>query len=96
MVDFTDLEAGTYTLNVDWILPTGKLAKQDSHTLTVEEDSGAYRIYFWLQLHEKGAIRQIFTGGEYSEAVYGRWKVQIYSNGEPLTQVSFEITNAVI
>lgn len=96
VVDFTDIKAGVYNLNIDWILPTGKLVKQDSHTLTVSEDSPAYRIYFWLQLHEKGAIEQMFTGGEYSKAVYGRWRAQVYSNGEPLTQVGFEVTDSVI
>lgn len=96
VTDFTNIQKGKYELNIDWILPTGKLVKQDSHTLTLPEDAGGYRVYFWLQLHEKGAIKQIFTGGEYNEVVYGRWKVQIYCNGEPLSQAWFEITDSVI
>ncbi len=40
VVDFANIQAGTYELNIDWILPSGKLVKQDIHTLTLSEDTG--------------------------------------------------------
>ncbi len=96
VVDFIDLKKGTYNLTVDWITPKGKVAVKDSQVISLQEDEGNWRMFFWLELQSKGAVSQIMGGGEYSSGVYGEWQVVIYCNNEKLTPLSFEITESVL
>lgn len=90
-LDLHQLPKGTYEVTIDWISPATKLVQQDHHAFTLETDTEAYRVLFWLKLQAKGPFKQMFSGSEYSRGAYGTWKVQLYWNGETIAEAEFEI-----
>ena len=96
VVDFSDMQPGDYTIDIDWIQPDGKLVRNSSHPFTLSEKMEAYRVFFWLKLHAKGPLGQLVSGDEYTSSVYGRWKVQVSFNGEQLSPTSFVVSDDIM
>ncbi len=95
VVDFADMQPGEYTVNIEWIQPNGKLVRNSSHPFFIEEEEDFYRVFFWLKLHAAGPLSQLIGASEYASDVYGRWKVRISCNGNPLSSAAFEVTDAL-
>lgn len=95
LIDFPKLQKQDYNLSVEWIRPDGVLARNDTHLLSTVEEGAAQQVFFWLQLHEKGPVSQMLSGREYSEHVFGEWKVKLYCNGELLSIAGFTVTDVL-
>lgn len=96
VLEFREIPAGEYTITADWILPSGKIIKQDVSSFSLEKKVEIYQVPFWLKIHAKGPMGQMFSGSEYNQAVFGRWIVRMYCNGEVLSETPFEVTDSVI
>lgn len=92
VVDFIDIEPGDYHVNIDWIRPDGKLARNSSHPFTLEKKVAKYRVYFWLKLNAKGPLGQMLSGEEYTPSVFGEWKVKLSCNGQQLSSTAFLVS----
>lgn len=93
VIDFSNLVAGEYELSAEWILPSGKLLKQDTYTLALSQPRQSSRVHFWLKLRPKGTTKRLFSKRKFSKAIYGQWKIQLYCNKEALPPVTFEIAD---
>lgn len=96
VIDFTELQKQKYSLSIEWVRPDGVLVRNDSYELFPESEPSAKQVYFWMQLHEKGPLSQMMSGSEYSQKVFGDWKVRLYCNGELLSTTGFTMTDVLL
>jgi hypothetical protein len=96
VIDFSELQKQTYALSIEWIRPDGLLVRNDSYDLTVSSEPANKRVYFWMQLHEKGPLSQMISGNEYSPKVFGDWKIRLYCDGEVLSTTEFTMTDTIL
>lgn len=96
VLDFSELKKKKYSLSIEWIRPDGMLVRNDSYDLTPENEPSQKRVYFWMQLHEKGPLSQMLSGNEYSPKIFGGWKIRLYCNGEVLSTTGFQIADTIL
>lgn len=96
VIDFAELKKQQYSLAIEWARPDGVLVRNDTHIFTPESDFSSPRIYFWMQLHEKGPLSQMMSGQEYSDHIFGKWKVRLYCNGELLSIKEFDVVDTIM
>ncbi len=91
VLDLSNLGPGEHLITTDWIDPWGRLERQSIHRVTLEDPLMTYRVYSWLQLWKKGFVSRTFTGRDYSDRVFGEWRVKIYLNGNPVVERKFKV-----
>ena len=93
VIDLKNLNPGDYEVSIDWVQPDGTLARTTTYPFTLDKAEPNYRVYFWLKVHEKGPLKQLISGAEYPDSVFGEWEVHISCNGDKLSTRSFQISD---
>jgi hypothetical protein len=86
----SNLTPGNYNLNLEWINPKGILQKNSSHSFIIDSNQN-YVMHFSFRLNQNGVFSQIFTGEEFAEEQYGKWKVISYLDNHRIGENQFHI-----
>lgn len=92
-VKFVDLPAGPYRFQADWFNAFGELQESATFSFFLETP-GDYALESWLKMKRAGMMRQLTSVSEISGfhvKFYGKWRVEIFLNGELAGERSFEV-----
>ena len=91
LVEFQQLQPGSFTLTTDWLTPWGELEHQSSHSFEVTKVIPSWKAYFWLNLWKNGPVKRLLTGEDFKKEFYGTWTVRLYLNGQQIHKQTFEM-----
>ena len=86
----TNLEAGEYTMRVNWIHQRIGLFRSDTHSFRMDT-AGKRLVYFWFKLAKKGPLSSTFSGSDFHQKTLGMWTVETYLNDARVSEQEFEI-----
>jgi hypothetical protein len=92
-VKFLRLPAGKYRFEADWHNAFGELQEQSRFSFSLEA-TGDYALESWLRMRQAGMMRRLTSVSETSGfhvKFYGTWRVDIFLNGEKVTERTFEV-----
>lgn len=87
-----NLEAGSYTMDVNWVHQREGIVRSDSHEFNVDKMERKKRIFFWFKLSRRGPLKSAITNQDFYEGHFGNWTVRAFLNNEQVIEAPFTIS----